>query len=55
VAVLVVAVDETTTVEAAVLAASAAAVQEAAEPAETFNDPNLGQITAKKRKGNRFQ
>ena len=53
--VLVAAVDEMTTVEVAVLVASEAAVQEAAEPAETFNDPNLGQITAKKRKESRFQ
>jgi hypothetical protein len=53
--VLVVAVDEMMTVEAAVLAALEAVVQEAAEPAETFNDPNLGQITVKKRQRSRFQ
>ena len=53
--ILVVAVDEMMTVEAAVLAASEVEVQEAAGPAETFNDPNLGQITAKKRKESRFQ
>ena len=37
--VLVAAVDEMTTVEVAVLVASEAAVQEAAEPVETSNDP----------------
>ena len=53
--VLAVAVDEMTTVEAAVLAASVAEVQEAAEPAETFNRSNLNQVAAKKRKEIRFQ
>jgi hypothetical protein len=53
--ILAVAVDEMTTVGAAVLAASEVAAQEEAEPAETFNGPNLGQIAAKKHKGSRFQ
>ena len=49
------AVDVMTTVAAEVSAASAVAVQEAVEPAETSSDPNLGQITAKKRKQSRLQ